>query len=60
MASLHYMKHNNGVATEQIDDFAKKYLTEDSLCQIDELLELWGDEKFDQMIADLDELSKSV
>lgn len=54
---LHYLKYEKNVATDAIDSFSKKYLTEDSLCPIDKLISIWGDEKFDKMIAELKLLS---
>ncbi len=54
---LHYLKYEKNVAPDVIDNFSKKYLTEDPLCPIDKLLSIWDDEKFDKMIAELKLLS---
>lgn len=54
---LHFLKYEKNVSSELIDSFSKEYLTEDSLCSIDKLLSIWGDEKFDKMIAELQMLS---
>ncbi len=54
---LHYLEYDKKINSELIGDFSKKYLTEDSLYPIDELLKLWGDEKFDRMITKLKTLS---
>lgn len=53
---LHYLKYDRGI--DDGGEFAQKYLTEDSLCPIDKLIELWGMEKFNQMIEDLQILAK--
>ena len=45
------------VVAHAIEDFSKRFLTEDSLCPIDTLLTLWGTEKFNQMITELQILS---
>jgi hypothetical protein len=50
------LKYDRGI--DDGGEFAKKYLTEDSLCPIDKLIELWGMEKFNQMIEDLQILAK--
>lgn len=56
---LHYLKYEKNVATDVIDSFLKKYLTEDPLCQIDKLLSIWGDEKFEKMISELKMLTNN-
>lgn len=54
---LHYLEYEKNTDRELICDFSKKYLTEDSLCPINKLLELWGEDKFEEMIAELKTLS---
>ena len=54
---LHYLKYEKNIAPDAIDDFSKKYLTEDPLCTIGKLLTFFGDEKFNRMIAELKMLS---
>ena len=55
---LFYLEYERGVDKSVLDAFAKNYFTEDSICPIEKLIELWGDEKFEQMIADLQDLAK--
>ncbi len=54
---LHYLKYDKELDSDVIDNFSQKYLIEDSLCPIDTLIELWGVEKFNQMIAELQMLA---
>ena len=53
-----YLEYDKGVDKAALDAFAEKYFTEDSICPINKLLELWGDEKFEQMIADVKRLAE--
>lgn len=50
---LHYFVFEKKVNSEIINNFSKQYLTEDPLCPIEKLLKLWGNEKFQQMISEL-------
>lgn len=54
---LHYLEYDKKVDKKLIDDFSKKYLTEDSLCPVHKLLGLWGKDKFDQMTVELQNLA---
>lgn len=55
---LHFLKYEKGVDEALLDEFAAKYVTVDSLYPMDKLLELWGREKYDRMVAELKELNK--
>ena len=53
---LYHLKSHKGV--DMIEYFSQKYITEDTLCPINTLLELWGDEKFNQMISELQNIAE--
>ena len=53
---FHYLEYQKGVRREVIDNFSNEHLTEDSLCPIDKLLTLYGEEKFSKMITELQAL----
>ena len=50
---LNFLKYDKMIDSNAIDDFSKRFLTEDPLCPIDALLALWGTEKFNQMTSEL-------
>ena len=50
---LHHLEFSKNTDRALIDAFSAKYLTEDSLCPIGDLISLWGAPKFDQMIKEL-------
>ena len=54
---LNFLKYDKMIDSNAMEDFSKRFLTEDSLCPIDTLLALWGTEKFNQMITELQILS---
>jgi len=47
------LEYYRGVSREAIESFSSKYLTEDWLFPADKLLELWGEEKLNNMFSDL-------
>jgi hypothetical protein len=55
---LHYLEHDRGVDSKRIKEFYDKYITVDSLYRVDKLIELWGREKYDTMIADMYKLTE--
>ena len=55
---LHFLEHTKGVDKELLRSFSEKYITVDSLYPIDKLIELWGREKYDNMIADIKKLAE--
>ena len=54
---LNFLKYDKGLDSNTIDNFSKRFLTEDYLCPIDKLLTHWGVEKFNQMVTELQNLS---
>ncbi len=54
---LHCFEYEKKIDRQVIDNFSKQYLTEDSLCPIDKFLMLLGEEKFNQMIAELQKIN---
>lgn len=55
---LHYLEYDKKIDQAKIKDFWEKYLTEDSLCPIEELLAAEDSDKFFQMVADLKKLTQ--
>ncbi len=55
---LHFLEYTKGVDKKLLRSFSEKYLTEDSLCPIDRLLELWGRKKYDNMISEIKNLAE--
>ena len=54
---LYRLKYDRGI--DVIEYFSKKYITMDTLCPIDTLLELWGLDKFNQMIEELQNIAEN-
>ena len=54
---LYHLKFHKGI--DVIECFSQKYITEDTLCPINTLLELWGVEKFNQMIEELQNIAEN-
>ena len=53
---LAFLEHKCRVPHEKIEAFSSKYLTEDWLCTAEKVLEIWGDEKLDTVITELQEM----
>ncbi len=56
---LHFLEYNKGVPRDVLEDFRKRYITMDTLCPIGKLLNLWGLDKFNMMIRELEVMAEA-